>query len=357
MLRVFYGAWPGIQRKEIGGMMLNRRFFIFGAAGTAAVGAAGTGTPDDRQYQYEGLRWVEESNDPSVSLETGELAIRIIDNTGLRPRPDSSWMEQGYSHYLGYHGIRALWNKEERRNIVAPFFSWLNLQNLQIEGLTLDPVDPRARFGIGRGWPVQMNKESDGVLLRIPRMPLSGVEYALRLSTSGPDSLDFAVSFVLHEKKQDPASFFASWPCYMSTYEEVQLYSPSGSPEAPAWESFGEPESFVVGETVGYVHSQRTFSPPRPALFPAVYGRIGSRVLAIMASRPEVKFFLVNAGGHRSYLPVQNPAWDLSFSLPDYPAGQAFGFTGRIIYKPWGGADEITARYRQWKERAAERPA
>jgi len=74
-----------------------------------------------------------------------------------------------------------------------------------------------------------------------------------------------------------------------------------------------------------------------------------------MASRPEVKFFLVNAGGHRPYLPVQNPAWDFSFSLPDYKAGQAFGFRGRIIYKLWRGPGEITARYREWKESVAEK--
>lgn len=337
-------------------MMLNRRFLIFGAAGSAAMRASQGRAPDGRDFQYESLGWVEEREDPSISLETDELMVKVIDNKGLRPRPESAWMEQGYSHYLGYHGIRAFWNKAERRNIVAPFFSWLNLQGLQVQGLDLDPVDARARFGIGRGWPIQMRKDSDGVLLKIPEMPLSGVEYSLLLSPSGSDSLDFVVTFILHKKKQNSASFFASWPCYMSTYDEVQLYSPSGNPDAPSWEPFGEPESFVVGEPVGFVHSQRTFSPRKPPLFPAVYGRIGSRVLAIMASRPEVKFFLVNAGGHRPYLPVQNPAWDFSFSLPDYTAGQAFGFRGRIIYKSWRGSDEITARYREWKESVAEQP-
>jgi len=336
-------------------MMLNRRFFMFGAAGTAAMQMPQSRVPDGKNFQYESLGWVDDREDPSISLETDELMVKVIDNRGLRPRPDSTWMEQGYSHYLGYHGIRALWNKLERRNIVAPFFSWLNLQNLQVEGLDLDPVDSRARFGVGRGWPVQMRRDSGGALLKIPEMPLSGVEYSLLLSPAGPDSLDFTVTFVLHMKKRKPASFFASWPCYMSTYDEVQLYSPSGNPDAPSWEPFGEPEAFVVGEPVGFVHSQRTFSPRQPPLFPAVYGRIGSRVLAIMASRPEVKFFLVNAGGHRPYLPVQNPAWDFSFSLPDYKAGQAFGFRGRIIYKFWRGPEEITARYREWKASLTEK--
>jgi hypothetical protein len=331
--------------------MFSRRFFIFGTAGTAATRALQGSTPEDKGFQYESLQWVDERQDPSITLETDELMVKVIDNTGLRPRPESAWMEQDYSHHLGYHGIRAFWNKEERRNIVAPFFSWLNLQNLKVEGLALDPVDSRARFGIGRGWPIQMKKNSSGVLLKISKMPLSGVEYSLFLLPSGPDSLDFTITFVLHEKKQNPAPFLASWPCYMSTFDEVQLHSPSGNPEAPVWEPFGEPESFIVGESVGFVHSQRTFSPRRPPAFPAVYGRIGSRVLAIMISRPEVKFFLVNAGGHRPYLPVQNPAWDFSFNLPDYKPGQAFGFRGRIIYKSWHGADEITARYLEWKDK------
>jgi hypothetical protein len=335
--------------------MLNRRFFIFGAAGTAVMRGPQGSAQDDKEFQYESLQWVDERQDPSITLETTELTAKVIDNTGLRPRPESDWMEQGYCHYLGYHGIRAFWNKEERRNIVAPFFSWLNLQNLKVEGLTLDPVDSRARFGIGRGWPIQLRKDSSGALLKISRMPLSGVEYSLLLSPSGPDSLDFTITFVLHKKKQSPASFFASWPCYMSTFDEVQLYSPARNPDAPFWEPFGEPESFIVGEPVGFVHSQCTFSPRQPPVFPAVYGRIGSRVLAIMMSRAEVEFFLVNAGGHRSYLPVQNPAWDFSFSLPDYEPGQAFGFSGRIIYKSWRGPDEITARYQQWKEKVGGR--
>jgi len=333
--------------------MFSRRFLILGVAGTTAAQAFQKSTPEVKTFQYDSLQWVDERQDPSITLETDELMVKVIDNTGLRPRPESAWMEQGYSHHFGYHGIRALWNKEERRNIVAPFFSWLNLQNLKVEGLELDPVDSRARFGIGRGWPIQMKKDSGGILLKISKMPVSGVEYSLFLLPSGPDSLDFTITFVLHKKRQNPASFFASWPCYMSTFDEVQLYSPSGDPRTPFWEPFGEPEPFVIGEPVGFVHSQRTFSPRQIPAFPAVYGRIGSRVLAMMTSRPEVKFFLVNAGGHRPYLPVQNPAWDFSFNLPDYNPGQAFGFRGRIIYKTWRRADEITGRFQQWKKSLA----
>jgi hypothetical protein len=137
----------------------------------------------------------------------------------------------------------------------------------------------------------------------------------------------------------------------MSTYDEVQLHAPLGTMDNPRWQAFGDVEPFLLGDPVNYVHSQRLFRCPEPVAFPAAYGRIGSRVLAIMLSRPEARFFVVNAGGHVSYLPVQNPARDFELRLPDYEPGRPFGLRGRLIYKPWEGAEEIVARYKEWARR------
>ncbi|MGW8179679.1 MAG: hypothetical protein ACWGQW_13105 [bacterium] len=304
-------------------------------------------------YQYSEIEWVDEIHDPSITIETKTLVAKIIDNTGLLVPSTSPWPEPGYSHHLGYHGIRSFWHKQEKRNIVAPFVSWLNLQSLEVEGLELDPVDSRSRYGVGRGWPIRMSGSGERVVLEIMDMPQSGVDYRLELMPSGDDSLDFSVQFTLHKKNLEKASFSASWPCYMSTFDEVELFSPEGSPESFRWSSFGERENFVVGEPVGYVHSQRRFSPPQPVAYPLVYGRIGRNVLAVMVSRPEVQFFLINAGGHRAFLPVQNPAWDFSFQLDDYPVHEPFGFKGRIIYKPWKDPEEIVDRYLSWRSETA----
>jgi len=299
--------------------------------------------------EYPEIEWVDEVQDPSITIETETLIAKIIDNTGLLVPPSAPWPEPQYSHHLGYHGIRAFWLKQERRNIVAPFVSWLNLQSLEVEGLELDPVDSRSRYGVGRGWPIRMSGNGEKVILQIERMPKSGIDYRLELAPSGRDSLDFTVQFTLHRKTREKARFSASWPCYMSTFNEVELFSPKGSPDSFKWSSFGEKEDFVVGEAVGYVHSQRRFSPPEPIAYPVAYGRIGENVLAIMVSRPEVQFFLINAGGHRSFLPVQNPAWDFSFRLADYNVREPFGFKGRIIYKRWKDSDEILRRYLDWR--------
>jgi len=325
--------------------MISRRRMVLGSACAAQAVSPSPGS----ETRYDSIRWVEERDDPSVTLDTGELVVRVIDNTGLRSTPGKHPMEHAFTHHLGYHGIRALWRKDERRNIVMPFVSWLNLQNLSVEGLQLDPVDDRALFGVGRGWPVKMARQGESVQLTIPQMPLSGVEYALRIGPLHGDSLDFDVRFTLHKKKCSRAAFRASWPCYMSTYDEVELYIPTTNPERPDWQRIGEKEPVVIGDPVNYSYSQRTFEAP-PAAIPLAYGRIGSRVLAIMVSRPEVAFFLVNAGGHLSFLPVQNPAWDLSFQLPDYEPDRPFGFRGRIVYKAWEGPEDVLARYRQFKE-------
>jgi hypothetical protein len=326
---------------------MDRRFFL---GATLSAGSGLFAAPESGvEKQYPEIRWVDESRDPSITIETETLTAKVIDNTGLLVQSGTLWPQPEYSHHLGYHGIRSFWHKQERRNIVAPFVSWLNLQNLAIEGIELDPVDSRSRHGIGRGWPILISGDPERVALQIHRMPDSGVEYRLELAPSGRDSLDFSIQFTLHRKTREKARFSASWPCYMSTYDEVELYSPQGTPESFRWSSFGEKEDFVAGETVGYVHSQRTFSQPQPVAHSLVYGRIGNYVLAIMTDRPEVQFFLVNAGGHRPYFPIQNPAWDFSFQLDDYAIQEPFGFEGRIIYKPWKNSDEIMQRYLDWR--------
>jgi hypothetical protein len=305
------------------------------------------------EFQYPEIVWVDEVQDPSITIETKTLVAKIIDNTGLLVPTTSPWPEPRYSHHLGYHGIRSFWHKRERRNIVAPFVSWLNLQGLEVEGLALDPVDSRSKYGVDLGGRRIIKKSGEKVVLQIEQMPESGIEYKLELNPSGPDSIDFSVEFTLHKKNSEKAKFAASWPCYMSTFDEVKLFSPRGSPKSFIWTSFGEKEDFVVGEAVGYVHSQQSFPAPEPVAYPLVYGRIGDNVLAIMVSRPEVQFFLVNAGGHRPFFPVQNPAWDFALELEDYKVGEPFGFKGRIIYKPWISSEDITERYLDWSSESS----
>lgn len=331
--------------------MMSRRPFMVGLAAAAAL-PFGPVQSSQKDFQYDSIRWVDETQDPSITLETRKLVAKIIDNTGLRvhPNPDNPAYQGdvGFSHYLGYHAIRAFWRKDDRRNIVDPFASWLNLQGLKVEGLQLDPVDSRALYGIGRGWPMRLEREGRGAVLTTPTMPVSGIKYTFRIEPTGEDSLDFEMSFLLQKKNKAKAAFYAEWACYMSTYDEVALYAPVGSPEKPDWKPFGEKPSCIIGEAVNYHHIQRVFRPPSPVALPLTYGRIGTRVWAMMVNRPEVGFFVVNAGGHRGYSPVQNPAWDLEFKLPDYEPGKPFGFRGSLFYKNWEGSEEILERYDRW---------
>jgi hypothetical protein len=237
-------------------MIGSRRKIIL--ASVAALSARKTASAGQAQppkkFEYEELRWVDEREDPSLTIETSELVAKVIDNTGLRRVHGRHPLDPEFSHYFGYHGIRALWRKDELRNIVTPFVSWLSLQRVKIEGVELDPIDSRALFGVGRGWPVHISASKGGVLLAVRKMPVSGVEYAIRLAGSGPDSIDFEVTFVVHKKVLPKAAFHASWPCYTSAWDQVRLYAPYGEPDHPTWEPFGEKESFVVGDMVNYDH-------------------------------------------------------------------------------------------------------
>jgi len=306
--------------------------------------------------QYEEIRYVPETEDPSVTIETRELVIKTIDNTGLLapPTEDKSYFNRSHRvtpfvHHLGYHGIRTLYNKEEKRNLVVPFASWLNLQGVTLEGIENDPVDERSWAGVARGWPIQMEPAGEGARLTIDPLPSTQMKYTLELQPVEPDGIDFSMRFELGRKPETgPACFRGSWPCYMNAYDDVRLFYPGGpSREEWEWKSIGEKPDLVIGETVNYQHQQEAYVAENQAL-PLGYGRIGDYALVLMFSDPTVSLFTVNAGGHLFCSPVQNPAWDFAWVIEDYPLGEPVGFDGRIIYTRFTSPEAILARYEEW---------
>jgi len=154
--------------------------------------------------QYEQLKYVREEQDPSLTIETERLVVKVIDNTGLRGRTCRSqpYFRQShvftpFTHHLGYHGIRTLYDKAEKRNLVVPFVSWLNLQAASLAGIDPDPVDERACYGMGRGWPIRMEKKGNGAILRLDPMPSMQMRYSLELAPAEPDGIDFSIRFEL----------------------------------------------------------------------------------------------------------------------------------------------------------------
>jgi len=310
--------------------------------------------------QYEGIRYLPEEQDPSVTIETRDLVVKVIDNTGLlvQEKPGIQSFFGRYHlhsfsplvHHLGYHGIRTFYHKEERRNLVVMLASWLNLQGASLAGIEFDPLDERAWAGVGRGWPVRLERRDKGAALVLDPMPKMQMGYAVEFQPAEPDGIDFALRFTFGRKPEGgPARFQASWPCYMNAWDDVRLFYPRGTPEAFAWIGLGEKPNIVLGETVHYTHEQQRFSATEQA-FPLAYGRLGNYALSLMMSDPRVRFFVINGGGHQSLSPVQNPAWDFEWSLEDYPLGEPVGFQGRLIYARWEGEETILARYRQWTE-------
>ena len=308
--------------------------------------------------QYPQLAYVPEARDPSLTIETRDLVAKVIDNTGLLAPEcgagSASYFNLGhrftpFTHHLGYHGIRALYDRSERRNLVVPFVSWLNLQTATLEGIAPDPVDERAAFGMGRGWPMTVAKAGRGALLRLEPLPRMRVHYNLELQPAEPDGLDFCVRFELGRRPDSGrARLRATWPCYMNAYDDVRLFYPQRQASGGwRWAGLGEKPNVIIGEPVGYEHDQTAFLADRQAL-PLAYGRLGERVLIIMFSDPSVRLFVVNAGGHFYCSPVQNPAWDFEWVVDDYPLGQPIGFDGRIIYTSYRGPEAVLRRYEEW---------
>jgi hypothetical protein len=310
--------------------------------------------------RYAQIEYVPEEQDPSLTIETRDLVARVIDNTGLLAPPsqapsyfNETFRFTPFTHHLGYHGIRTFYHRRERRNVVVPFVSWLNLQCIRLEGVEADPVDERAAYGVGRGWPLRMERAGAGALIRLDPLPAMQMRYSLELQPAEPDGIDFRVRFELGRRPASgPCRLYASWPCYVNAYDDVRLFYPRG-PSADQWEwsAIGEKPDIVIGEPVCYRHEQRSFLAEQQAL-PVGYGRIGRYALILMFSDPRVNLFLVNAGGHLFLSPVQNPAFDFCWSLEDYPLRRPVGFDGRLVYTRFRGAADVLRRYRQWAERA-----
>lgn len=310
--------------------------------------------------QYPTLGYISETEDPSLRIETRDIVANVIDNTGLSipENPDRKPYFGRYgltgflpfSHHLGYHGLRTIYDRAERRNLVAPFVSWMNLQFVKIDGVQLDPVDERASYGIGRGWPMRMEPCGKGAALIIDRLPVSGLSYRIEFQPSEPDAIDFTVQFQLDGPTgKERRRFEASWPCYTNSWNDVRLWYPRGkSLDDCEWIALGERPDLVLGETVGYVHRQQAFLADEPAA-PIGFGSLGGGILAILLDDPHTRLFIVNAGGHMSFSSVQNPAWDISYVLWDYPLNEPFGFHGRLIYSKFENPrTQVIERYHQW---------
>jgi hypothetical protein len=256
-----------------------------------------------------------------------------------------------FSHHLGYHGIRTFYNKTEKRNLVVPFASWLNLQTASFDGIKNDPIDERAWAGMGRGWPIKMARKDKGVVLRLDPLPQAQLSYSIDFQPAEPDGIDFSVQFEFGRRPDaGAAKFLATWPCYMNAYDDVRFFYPRGtSPREFEWVALGEKPDIVLGDLVGYAHKQTSFQVQQQAL-PVGYGLIGERALIIMFSDPALQFFVVNTGGHFGFMPVQNPAWDFSYELKDYPLNRPVKFSGRIIYTRFTGPEQVLSRYAQWQE-------
>lgn len=306
---------------------------------------------------YPQLDYLPESEDPTITIETERLVAKVIDNNGLR-RPDARTYFGGpvfgaFTHHFGYHGIRTLYDKTERRNVVAPFLAILNWQHVAMDGIELDPVDDRAAYGIPRGWPLALRRFDDEVSLRLDPLPRSQFAYRLTIGPAADaagDALDFSVRFLFSKRPEGRTpKFSSSWACYLAGWDSVAMHyvrkRPDGSHE---WTTVGERPDMVIGEPVGYRHDQTPYRSEDVAL-PLAYIRIGGRAFIAMFSDAVTRPFLVNSGGHLFCSPVQNPALDFSWEVEDYPLGESLGFDGRLIYAPFTDEDEIMRRYDEFR--------
>tara|TARA_B100000809_G_scaffold159917_1_gene157306 strand:+ start:668 stop:901 length:234 start_codon:yes stop_codon:yes gene_type:complete len=70
---------------------------------------------------YKEIQYLADEQDPSLTIETRDLVAKVIDNTGLALTTNEGTTSHfgrygmnsplSFSHHLGYHGLRALYDK------------------------------------------------------------------------------------------------------------------------------------------------------------------------------------------------------------------------------------------------------
>jgi hypothetical protein len=309
--------------------------------------------------QYDELKYVTENDDPSITIETEEISARIIDGSGIILPPQKTGSRLFYQegmrvtdlvHNLGFHGIHEFYSKIQRRNIVAPFISWLNLQNMIIEGIDNDPSDERA-FGTSgaRGWPIKIEEKGKGAILFMKPLSKTKVEYSIEFQPAEPDGIDFITRFLIKgENNENPSNLTVSWPLYTNALDDVHFYYPCKEQEEGwKWKTIGENPEFILGRTVHFKHDYKYLKTEHEHYYVG-YGRIGEYALILMHDEPGMNFYVNTAGGHYSFSSVQNPAWGFMWTKYKYTFNKSFGFRGRIIYTKYENDEKVIDRYNKW---------
>ena len=253
----------------------------------------------------------------------------------------------------GYNGISQMTSPDQEETAYVPAYAGINLEHY----FDFRPRPETKVFFEPRHAAMTCLRLSENVVeLHQPPTPHYQVESWTRFEVKEPYYMDVSFRCIPRARTFEGDVMGVFWASYMNAPENKSIYflGPGASVERPAWLQFCTQQhnhfSTVMHESQAPPPEEvqgrdSLFSNVSPLRFsePFYYGRIRNMVLIYaFQPNPYLRFAHSPSGGG----PTQDgmdtcPAWDFQLVIPDYEAGQEYGFTMRAIYKPWEGRADV----------------
>ena len=311
-------------------------------------------------------------------LTAGDLVVEVVDNADAADPPtrDDARMaaikdgtfEDGpyrFDRYTGYNGIRQLFSRHgPAENIFGVAGgSGLNFEFVyDAEGSSFRPRWIDGRPG-GEPTPSSLTRADESTAVLATRVqPPQRVDVETTFKVVPPHYLDLETVMT-----PQPGSFTGDWvglfwACYIRLPEVKTTYlrartSTGGASDwsAALAEPPHDPRAFASEREASLLPNEpdpagRLLHNIRPLRYvePVMFGRWRNMVLAMMLRTDDhLRFAIQPTGGG-----PRNPAWDFGIVIKDCQAGESYRWSGRMVFKPDRGSDDIWSEYQRWMQGA-----
>ncbi len=312
----------------------------------------------------------------SQFLIDGDLFVEVVDNDdggGIpQRRVDELYRanKQGrfddvafpFERANGYNGVRQLYSRRgpEENIFRSSYSSSLNFEFIyDRNGRSMIPRWLGGKLGTPPT-PSRLTRLDDNSVQLTTSIPEPHrIEVSTIFTLVPPHYIDLETTYVAH-----PGSFEGDWlglfwasyihepedknTCFLgrrdSSGPEEWVESLAEQPaHGPVFAS--EADALVEGEPDP---RGRLFHNIRPARYidPFFYGRWRNMMLQMMFRSTESLRFAVAPGGGG----LNNPAWDFSILIRDCRPLTEYGYSARVVFKPFVGREDALEEYRKWAD-------
>lgn len=270
-------------------------------------------------------------------------------------------------HDAWYNGLFELRAPEQNETAFVPAYAGWNLEHYFD---TRPRPESRELFFEPRSAPMTFRQiDAASAELHQPETPYWGVESRTRFTLREPYYLD--VDFTCTPKKPLEGGILGCfWASYINGPENKSIYflEADSSIEKPRWIQFctmahDRDSTALPANDDGSI----SFEPGPPTLYntisplrygaPFFYGRVRNMVLIyIFEPGANIRFsHSPSGGGPTKDHTDTNPAWDFQFIVRQAEPGHEYGFSARLVYKPWTDRADVLAEVRAFLDQRQQK--